>query len=71
MKLMKKNSRDDKYKTIPSPPTYKFNWDKITERKSDTKSILLDSNQKISNLDEIIEMKLKIKELTNSHTKCH
>ena len=51
--------------------SYKFNWDRITDRRSEVKSVELDSNQKISNLDEIIEMKKNIKELFSSHTRCH
>lgn len=35
------------------------------------KSVELDANQKMSNLDEIIEMKRKVKELVSAHTQCH
>lgn len=72
MKLMKKNSRDDKNKNpIVKSLSYKINWDKITDRKSEVKSVELDSNQRMSNLDEILEMRKKINDLTSDHTRCH
>ncbi len=61
MKLIKKNSNPERNKELKKTISYKFNWDKITDRKSSIKSVELDANQNISNIDEIMEMKRRIK----------
>ena len=70
MKLMKKNT----HMLTKKKDSYflKFDWSKITEKNSSVHSEQLNDSNKIgseSGLNEILQVKKKIKEFESSHTK--